>query len=326
MRKRRGQKRSEVLRPGWLSVVCDGHGGPPSLLKRGAVPSPRVLFELSLSSRGGVRSFMSMPETSPDHAAAAGLEVRTYYVRNRNAFVALAAFSELFVDFFLHLSEQKIHVQPEHAETFKRALVAFTLHCASRPWKEVTAWTIHFEQPPLNLFLAGDNGDGAITGRVFEENVREMGANVFYADVVRGQEPMRRSTVNFTGDDPLCAVETFYEKSEQRAAKFFQVAEEEFVLVAEHPDLDRAWYDALTTEEVKSLDATETLALMERRIYRWQCGCNQKRMLEVLAPTAKQDLAALFEGDEKIEMRCPRCGARYAITREAMEAFLAEPK
>jgi len=114
-------------------------------------------------------------------------------------------------------------------------------------------------------------------------------------------------------------------QSEQRAAKFFQIGEEEFVLVAEHPDFDRTWFEALTTDTVKALDTTETLVLMERRIYRWHCGCNQQRMLEVLAPTAKQDLGALFGDDEKIEIRCPRCGTRYAITREAVEAFLAEP-
>ncbi len=266
-----------------------------------------------------------MSESIPVNPAETGLEVRTYYVRNRHAFVARASFSELFVDYYLHLGEQKLHFKSENDAMFKRALVAFTLHCASRPWNEMTAWTLHFEQPPVNLFLTGDNSDGAITGRVFEENVREMGANIFYADVVRGQEPKRRSTVNFTGSDPLRTIETFYEQSEQRAAKFFQVNEEEFVLVAEHPDIDRTWFDTLTTETVKTFDTTETLALMERRIYRWHCGCNQKRMLEVLAPTAKQDIAALFEADEKLEMRCPRCGSRYVITREALEAYLAAP-
>jgi molecular chaperone Hsp33 len=209
---------------------------------------------------------------------------------------------------------------------FKRALVALTLHCASRPWNEMVAWTLHFQEPLVNFFLTGDNGDGALTGRVFEENVREMDSNVFYSDVVRGKEPKRRSAVNFVGNDPLRTVESFYAQSEQRAAKYFQVGEEEFVLVAEHPDCDRAWFDALTTEAVKALETTEKLALMERRIYRWHCGCNQKRMLEVLAPTAKQDFNALFEADEKIEIRCPRCGARHAITREAMEAFLAGEK
>jgi molecular chaperone Hsp33 len=266
-----------------------------------------------------------MPESSPVNPAESGLEVRTYFVRNRNALVARASFSELFVDYYLHLSDQKIRLQPAHDTMFKRALVGLTLHCASRPWNEMVAWTLHFQEPLVNLFLTGDNSDGALTGRVFEENVREMDTNVFYADVVRGKEPTRRSAVNFTGDDPLRTVENFYAQSEQRAAKFFQVAEEEFVLVAEHPDFDRTWFEALTTEAVKTLETTETLALMERRIYRWHCGCNQLRMLEVLAPAARQDIGDLFEADEKIEIRCPRCGARYTITREAMEAFLAKP-
>ena len=268
---------------------------------------------------------MSMPESSPVNPADVGLEVRTYFVRNRNALVARASFSDLFVDYYLHLSDHKIRLRPEFDAMFKRALVGLTLHCASRPWNELVAWTLHFQAPLVNLFLTGDNGDGTLTGRVFEENVREMNTAIFYADVVRGKEPKRRSAVTFVGDDPLKAVELFYEQSEQRAAKYFQLADEEFVFVAEHPDCDHPWFESLTTDTVKTLDTTETLALMERRIYRWHCGCNQRRMLEVLAPTAQQDIGALFEADEKIEIRCPRCGARHAITREAMEAYLQKP-
>jgi molecular chaperone Hsp33 len=66
--------------------------------------------------------------------------------------------------------------------------------------------------------------------------------------------------------------------------------------------------------------------LLERRISRWYCGCNHERMREVLAPTMRQDPKALFGEGEKLEIRCPRCGARHAITREAMEAFVAETK
>jgi molecular chaperone Hsp33 len=62
---------------------------------------------------------------------------------------------------------------------------------------------------------------------------------------------------------------------------------------------------------------------METRVCRWHCGCNQARMLEVLAPAMRHDPRELFGESEKIEIRCPRCGARHAITREAMEAFVA---
>ena len=109
-----------------------------------------------------------MPETTPPNHADAGLEVRTYYVRSRNALLARADFGELYVDYYLHLSAQGIKVQPEHDALFKRALAGFTLHSASRPWNELTAWTINVQSPLVNLFLTGDNETGAVTGRVFE--------------------------------------------------------------------------------------------------------------------------------------------------------------
>ncbi|MBS0633410.1 MAG: Hsp33 family molecular chaperone HslO [Verrucomicrobia bacterium] len=264
-----------------------------------------------------------MPESTPPNPADAGLEVRTQFVRNRNVVLARANFSDLYVDYYLHLSEQKLKPATEADALFKRALAAFVLHSASRPWNELTAWTINIQQPLVNLFLTGDNETGAVTGRVFEENVKELPANLFYADVVRGKEPKRRSAVEFTGSDPIAAVEKFYTQSEQRLTRFFQLGEEEFAMVTEHPDCDLAWLRGLTADEVRKLAETETLSLLERRVYRWHCGCNQQRMMEVLAPAMRQSPDELFGGDEKLEIRCPRCGARHAITREAMEAFVA---
>ncbi len=273
---------------------------------------------------GGWVTVRGMAESTPPNPAEAGLEVRTAFVRHRNALIARADFGDLFVDYYLHLSAHGITVAPEHDAMFKRALAAFTLHCASRPWNELTAWTINFQAPRVNLFLTGDNETGAVTGRVFDENVKELPENIFYADVVRGRGEKRRSAVTFTGADPLVAAEKFYTQSEQRGARFFQTGEEAFALVAEHPDCDTAWLQALTAEEVRNLDTTETVAPLERRVQRWHCGCNQRRMMEVLAPTMRQDPEGLFAGDPKIEIRCPRCGSRHAITREALEAFVAE--
>lgn len=267
-----------------------------------------------------------MAETTPPNTADAGLEVRTYFVRNRNVLLARAEFGDLFVDYYLHLSANHIRVAPEHDAMFKRALVAFTLHSASRPWNEMTAWTINFQSPLVNLFLTGDNETGAVIGRVFDENVKQGPGNLFFADVVRGNQPKRRSTIEFTGNDPFVGVEKFYAQSEQRRARYFQLAEEEFAMVTEHPDCDMKWLDGLTTDTVRAAENHETLALMERRICRWHCGCNQQRMMEVLAPTMKQDPEALFGEDPKVEIRCPRCGARHTVTREALEAFITKSK
>lgn len=266
---------------------------------------------------------MSSDASTPVNDADSGLEVRTFFVRERNALVAQADFGPLFVDYYLHLNDHGIKPAPEHDAMFKRALAGFVLHCASRPWNEMTAWTINFQQPLVNLFLTGDNETGAVTGRVFDENVKELPDNLFYADVIRGKQPKRRSSVTFAGDDPLVAVEAFYGQSEQRGARYFQLAEETFALVSEHPDCDMPWFEALTAEDVGRIHETETTNLMERRIQRWHCGCNQKRMMQVLAVPFQSQGEALFGEDPAIEIRCPRCSARHVITREAMEAFVA---
>lgn len=267
-----------------------------------------------------------MPESTPVNPANSGLEVTTWFVRSRNALFTQVDFGPLYVDYYLHLSDHAIKVSPEHVALFKRALAAYVLHAVSRPWNELTAWTLNFQDPLVNLFIAGDNEDGTVTGRIFDENVKEMPTNLFFADVIRGKQAKRRSSVEFEGGDPLRAIESYYRKSEQRPARFFQTGEEEFALVAAHPDYDEVWFEALTTAEVAKIAETEPLGQLEKRVYRWHCGCNQQRMLEVLAPVFRQDADALFEGEEKIEIRCPRCTARHAITREALEAFVANTK
>ncbi|PTY00079.1 Hsp33 family molecular chaperone HslO [Opitutus sp. ER46] len=267
-----------------------------------------------------------MPETTPPNPAEPGLEVRTYFVRNRNALLARADFGDLFVDYYLHLGAHHIRVAPEHDAMFKRALAVFTLHSASRPWNEMTAWTMNFQAPLVNLFLTSDNDTGAVTGRVFDENVKEGPENLFFADVVRGNQPKRRSMVSFEGSDPVAAVEKFYAQSEQRGARIFQLGDEDFAMVSEHPDCDLTWFRQLDVEQVRILDQHEQLVLLERRIQRWHCGCNQQRMMQVLAPTMQQDPEGLFGIDPKLEIRCPRCGARHTITREAMEAYLAQSR
>lgn len=266
---------------------------------------------------------MSGEKSTPTDQADGGLEVCTWFVRERNALIASAEFGPLFVDYYLHLADHKIKPDPRHDAMFKRALAGFVLHCASQPGNEMTAWTINFQDPLVNLFLAGDNEDGSVTGRIFDENVKTMSANLFFADVIRGKGGKRRSSVSFEGDDPLVAVEEFYTRSEQRGARFFDLGGENFALITEHPDCDMPWFEALSVDQVKTLHEDEQTNLMERRIQRWHCGCNQKRMLQVLAAAFKSDADGLFENDPKIEIRCPRCSARHNVTREAMEAYVA---
>lgn len=261
-----------------------------------------------------------------DRQTVEGLEVRTYFVRERNALLARADFGELYVDYYLHQGQYGYNHAPEHDGMLKETLAALTLHCASRPWNEAWAWTIHFQQPLLNLFVTGDNRRGIVVGQIFTENVKDDGRNLFCADLVRERANSRRSTIEFTGMEPFDIVEQFYARSEQRPARYFRLGPEDFVMVSAQPGCDMEWFRNLNDERISALDEKETLSLLEQRSYRWGCGCSQERMFSVLAPMMRVDPAQLFGDEQLIRISCPRCGALHTITRESLEAYISESR
>lgn len=254
------------------------------------------------------------------------LEVRSYFVRGRNAMVTRALLTDLYLDYYLHQGQHGYQHKPEHDGMLKEALAAVVLHCASRPWNETVAWTLHFDALELNLFVTGDNTAGKVVGQLFTENVKATGQNLFLADLVRGREPKRRSAADFEGDSVFGAVEAFYLRSEQRTARLFEVEPEDYVFISAQPDCDEAWLAALDLGAVRELDQRESLSLLEKRFYRWECGCSQQRMFEVLESVMRSDPEGLFGGEPSLRIGCPRCGARHLVTREALEGFMTGRK
>lgn len=256
-------------------------------------------------------------DPSPEDAS---VEVRSYFLRGRNAMVTRSQLGDLYIDYYLHQGQLGAQHHPSQDGMLKEALAGILLHSASKPWNETSAWTIHFENPLVNLFVVGDNPHGRMVGQIFTDSVKKTGRNLFCADVVRGTAAPRRSMVEFSTSSVIGAVEWFYSQSEQRLARFFEVAPEDFVMVSAQPDCDQAWLEALTLDDVRALDTIETLSLLETRRYRWECGCNQERMLDVLVPVMKMDASGLFGDESAIRISCPRCGLKYVVTRETLEA------
>ena len=73
------------------------------------------------------------------------IEVRSYFVRDRNALATRADIGPLYVDHYLHLMQHRMRLPPGIDKLLKDALGALTLHLASRPWEEDAAWTVNFQ-------------------------------------------------------------------------------------------------------------------------------------------------------------------------------------
>ncbi|MCA8920219.1 MAG: disulfide bond chaperone [Planctomycetes bacterium] len=260
-----------------------------------------------------------------DKAEQARIEVRSYYVRERHAMALRADLKPLYVDVYLHLMQHDVELEPEHAELLKDGLAAMVLHLTSRPWDEITAWTLNFPRRSVNLFLTGDSRDGYVVGRVFTEDVREGEASLFYAQVSRPRAPLRQSTVEFQGDDVFSIVEQYYRQSEQLPARYFRLGDEQYTMVVAQPDCDMVWFDGLDEQAAQHLDRDQQLALLEQREFFFGCTCVMERFYAALAPAA-HPIDALFQGAEQIVVNCPRCAARIPVERDKFAAYLEEKR
>ncbi len=252
------------------------------------------------------------------------VKVGSFFVRYRNALAVRADLSPAYVDYYLHLMDQGIKYEPDHDKRLKDALAAIVLHAVTRPRMETHAWTLNFQDPLINLFVTASNPGENFTGRIFTDGVREANQGLLGAQVTMlGHEP-RTSTIELTSAEIFPVVEHFYRQSEQRTAKIFHLREDEYMMVSAQPDCDEEWLEELDLEKARRLDQDEELSQLEERLFRFHCGCSLERIFPAIAPLARQGLDELFLGDEAITVTCPRCAAKWRLTREQLEAVMEE--
>lgn len=243
-------------------------------------------------------------------------KIESIFVRHRNALLVRGQFTPIYTDYYLHLMQHGIRPPAELDQMLKDTLAMLALHLTARPWAETIAWTANLRAPRINLFVTGGSTSESVTGRIFTEDVREPDRNFFYSQTttVEGAEP-RMSTMEIEGKDPIDWIAQFYSQSEQRPARAFQLEDENFAIVAAQPDCDLEWLEALDEEAVSKILETEETNLLETRRFRFHCGCTLERILPILGGW-RDRLDDLFEDADHISLQCPRCAARYRVTRD----------
>jgi molecular chaperone Hsp33 len=243
-------------------------------------------------------------------------KIESIFVRHRNALMLRGQFTPIYTDYYLHLLQHNIRPPADLDQMLKDSLAMLVLHLVARPWAETIAWTANLRAPRINLFVTGSSVDEAITGRIFTEDVREPDRNFFYSQSTAspGADP-RTSTMEVIGRDPIEWISQYYTQSEQRPARAFRLDDENFVLLAAQPDCDLAWLESLNDESVSQILATEETKLLETRRFRFHCGCTVEKILPILGGW-KNRLDDLFEAADFINIQCPRCAAKYRITRD----------
>lgn len=246
-------------------------------------------------------------------------KIESIFVRHRNALLLRGQFTPIYTDYYLHLMQHSLRHPAELDEMLRDSLAMLTLHLVARPWAETIAWTSNLRAPRINLFVTGNSVDEAITGRVFTEDVREPDRNFFYSQTttVDQREP-RLSTMEILGKDPVAWISQYYSQSEQRPARAFRLEDENFALVAAQPDCDLEWLENLDEDSVTKITETEETTLLETRRFRFLCGCTLEKILPILGGW-RERLDDLFEAADFINIQCPRCAAKYRVTRDMIQ-------
>lgn len=253
------------------------------------------------------------------------VEAKCFYVRGRNVLLTRARFGPLYLDYYLHLMQHGIRTEEPADALLKEALSAMVLHLCSLPQDEICAWTINLHRPLMNLFVTGGSHPGRVTGRVFTEDVKDSGRNLIISQINRPHHPPRQSIAEFEGTDMLAAVETFYQQSEQRLARFFREEDEGLALLVAEPDCDTGWLAGLSASQLEEIEAHEHLVPLETRGYVFECGCSVERLYPILARMSDDDLRHVFE-DGFATITCPRCGAVFNTPRDHFDEWRVEKK
>ena len=242
-------------------------------------------------------------------------KVESIFVRKRNCLVVKGKFAPVFTDYYLNLMQHGIQPNKDMDAMLKELMAYFTLHVASRPWAERHAWTITLRAPRCNLFVTGSSLEESVVGRVFTDNVREPDSSVLYAQLYRDHMDAKTSNIQLQSAMPAEWVEDFYLQSEQRMGRCIELPDEEYVLAIAQPDADIEWLAEQDVESMMALSSREETKLLETRQFRFHCGCTLTRILPALG-SWRNRLDDLFSGEPSIEITCPRCAARYQVTRD----------
>lgn len=240
--------------------------------------------------------------------------VSRHLVLGRESVFARVEMRDLFTAYLAHANRWEAPLDALAETMIRQALGAATLHAVTRPPDETVAWTLNVHTPPLNLFFTARNADSSVIGRVFTEGVKTSETSRLFVETQRtGCEPTR-SAVEVEGLDVLDIFEQYYAQSEQVGARFLELSEYDLLMVQGLPDVDGEWLAGLDRDH--ALDYVDDSArLLDVRDFELRCGCDSKRMLEVMRVLYAGREDDLFRSEESIEAMCPRCGHRWPILR-----------
>ncbi|MFT7616721.1 MAG: hypothetical protein ACI97A_000349 [Planctomycetota bacterium] len=243
--------------------------------------------------------------------------IERYLDKEREAIFAIGNFEALHEAYDSHASVWEHDDSPLTNLMMRQALAGCALYHSCRPLDETSAFTLNICKPPTNIFVTGSASDRRVTGRPWVAGVKDLGMNRLYVQTQRAKGADSTSVIDVAGIDVLVILEEYCRRSDQAPAKFFDLEDNRFLMVASLPKKDRMWLEGLDRET--AVKGIEGLALLDEKEFWFQCGCDPKRLAKALRQMYAGKGDEFFAEDETLKAQCPRCGRHWQIRRDLFD-------
>ncbi len=208
--------------------------------------------------------------------------------------------------------------EPEAQEKsmLMRLFAGAGLAAVSLPEQEWWGWSVTFPNLTTGLFC-GVEPEGMMSGIIIKT---DKDKNLVAVQRQAKSSPPTQSRFSLLTHDPVEAVERYFEESEQTLIRIAVDSRGRGALLRPLPGGNFDDIEGFTDEELINrcfeLAENEEIKLLEEKLLFYECPCDMQRIVKMLDNLKEDQRDYLWQGNEHLEVSCPRCGRIYTVKRD----------
>lgn len=240
-----------------------------------------------------------------------------YHWEQPNLIVVAGEAEEIWNGYNAYCTRYAIPEHPsEGAAMLMRLFAAAGLAAVSLAEPEWWGWSVNLPQSSTGLFC-GIEPEGMVCGKTIESDPSKT------LVVVQRQgkgSPMTQSHFSLITQDPVEAVERYFEEAEQTLIRIAVDNRGRGVLLRPMPGGTFDDISGLSDDDLISrclgLAAEGAIKRLDEVLLFYECPCNQQQIKKMLCSLPESQLAELWGDLDMLEVSCPRCGRKHTVKRE----------
>lgn len=205
--------------------------------------------------------------------------------------------------------------EPSGRAAVQRLIAAAGLAAVALPERESWGWTLALPGSSLGLFCAVEP-EGMLCACLRRS---EPEADTAVMQRQKEGSPLTQSHYTLRSDDPLRAVEQYFEESAQMLVRLAVLGDGRGVFVQPMPGHGFGPLDGLgdsgLVERCCALPEREDVKLLDEVVLFYGCRCSDDMIVNMIASLPAQQRAELWHDSSSLTINCPRCGRAYTINK-----------